>query len=197
MAGDEGKGVPEITDLLQKWHKGDHTAFDKIVNILHEKLKGIVHNRLADFPLMDLQTTELLSQACISLMDQQKIECESRSHFFNMVSQVVLHLLVDEARKRKTEKRGGNYTKTTFLEEHGGINFDADEFLLINDLLEAMQKEDPQLTKIFRMRYIIGLTFEEIAEMEKCSVSSVFRKWNFASTWLLHQMKRGKKDLQS
>ena len=181
----------EITELLKQWKAGDHDAFRKVIAIVYDKLHAIAHGKLvSEFGGSGLQTTELLNEAYESLNKKKDMTYQSRQHFFHTAGLAMHRFLIDEARKRKTQRHGGHLVKTKLEEEHGSFRVDSETVLSINDALEDLAEEDPQLAEIVKLRFFADYTIKETAEILGIPVIKVNRQWAFAKAWLIKRMKR-------
>jgi len=188
----QGQEMP-ITQLLHSWQKGDQSAGDSLIPVLYAELKRIASaylEREIDSP--SLQTTELVNEAFIRLLDQQKVEWEDRSHFFGFAARVMRQLLIEHARKRRAQKRGGDEDEATLPDNNAlsGRNRPPD-LIKLDEALDALDSIDPKKCKLVELKYFAGLTNEEIAQVLDISVSTVKREWTVAKTWLYKYLSEG------
>jgi RNA polymerase sigma factor (TIGR02999 family) len=176
---------PEITNLLARWSDGDRAALDKLFPLVFGELRRLAHRYMRrEKPGHTLQTTALVNEAYLRLVDQRNVRWQNRAHFFAIASQMMRRILVDHARSRKYDKRGGGALKIP-LEEAAVIGMErARELIALDDALMALEKIDPRRSRVVEMRFFGGLDNEEIAEVLKIHPNTVTRDWNLARAWL-------------
>jgi RNA polymerase sigma factor (TIGR02999 family) len=186
-----GSGKREITDWLVAWSVGDRTALDKLTPLVHHEL-----HRLAQFymrgerPGHTLQTTALVNEAYLRLIDTNGVSWQNRAHFYAIAAKVMRHILVDFARARGQLKRGGDVQKIS-LEEALTISPEpADELVALHEALDTLAQLDQRQSDIVELRFFGGLTETEIAEVLKVSRRTVTSDWNLARAWLLRELSR-------
>ncbi len=179
----------QITQLLDQWAGGDHSAFDQLLPLVYEDL-----HRQAGYMIPressghTLQTTALVHEAYLKLVDQRSAHWQNRAHFFAVASQLMRRILIDHARRRHAAKRGGSNLKIA-LDEAVAIPGHPDlDILRLNDALESLSQAAPREAQIVEMRFFGGLTIEEIAEVMHLAPITVRRDWNFARAWLYQQL---------
>lgn len=181
----------EITRLLQAQAEGDHDAYDSLIPLVYEKLRSIAHNRmLGERDDLTLNTTDVVHEAYLKLIEFDRINWKNRSHFFAIASQVMRNILVDYAMKKKTEKRGGRYNRVTLQKAGGSVEVDLDQLLSIHHALERLSEFDERSAKVVECRYFGGLNMEEIGEALGVSTRTVHRDMNIASAWLNRELTR-------
>ena len=180
----------EITQLLLKWSGGDASALDQLVPMLYPELRRIARRYMGrENPEHTLQTSALINEAYLRLVNQQSVEWQDRSHFFAVASQVMRRILVDHARRYSYKKRGGGSATRISLDENAAvIEARAAEFVALDDALEELGKIDERKLRIVELRFFGGLTVEETAEVLKISPITVKREWRSARAWLLREM---------
>ncbi len=182
----------EITKLLREWSDGNRSAFDELMPLVY----GELHRQAARYLRNErryhsLQTTALIHEAYVRLVDQTAIQWESRTQFFAVAAQVMRHILVDHARAKHREKRGGESVKVPFEE---ATIFAVDEqdidLIALDEALNRLEKIDEQQVRIVELRYFSGLSLEETAEALKISRATTARNWNVARAWLHRELTR-------
>jgi RNA polymerase sigma factor (TIGR02999 family) len=176
----------EVTRLLQESSVGNREALDKLLPLVYNELRRLAHVYLTkERPDHTLQTTALVHEAYMKLIDQRSVNWENRAQFFAISAQAMRRILLDNARRRSAGKRGSGGQKVS-LEELADLAAEsADESLIALDAaLQKFEEVDPQQSKIVELRYFAGLTIEETAELLNISPSSVQREWNSARAWL-------------
>jgi RNA polymerase sigma factor (TIGR02999 family) len=177
----------ELTVLLSEWRAGDQAAFDRLLPIVYEELRRLASSYMrAERAGHLLQTTALVHEAYLRLVDHPEVSYETRNHFFAVAAQVMRHVLVDYARARCRAKRGGG-TAPVPLEEVAVIsNERAEEVLAVDAALEGLMAFDLRKGRIFELRHFGGLSVDEAAEVLQVSPATVARDWRMAKAWLRH-----------
>ena len=179
----------EITRLLTDWSGGNQAALNQLLPVVYDELRRVASNHMRDErPGHLLQTTALVHEAYIRLIEQPHVNYRSRTHFFAIAAQVMRHILVDYARGRDRAKRGAGVAPLT-LDEVAVLSEDrADELLAINFALDRLAEFDPRKGKVFEMRYFGGMLVEEVAEALSVSPETVARDWRMAKAWLRREI---------
>ena len=175
----------ELTVLLSEWRAGNQAAFDRLLPIVYEELRRLASSYMrGERPDHLLQTTALVHEAYLRLVDQPETSYETRNHFFAVAAQVMRHVLVDYARARSRVKRGSGVPPLP-LEDAAVISPDrAEEVLAIDSALEGLMTFDLRKGRIFELRHFGGLSVDEAAEVLKVSPATVARDWRMAKAWL-------------
>lgn len=185
----------EITGLLRRWQAGDRKALDALVPTVYTALERLARQQLRkERPDHTLQSAALVNEAYLRLVGMESPAWESRTHFFAIASQLMRQILVDYARRRRADKRGGG--ETLSLDDTGlfapSKNRSADvDVLALDDALRALGQMDARKAQVVELRFFGGLTFEETAEILKVSPMTISRDWSTAKAWLHREMKRG------
>jgi RNA polymerase sigma factor (TIGR02999 family) len=179
----------ETTRLLAQWRAGDQAAFERLLPIVYEELRRLASSYMrGERPDHLLQTTALVHEAYLRLIDQQDANYETRNHFFAVAAQVMRHVLVDYARTRSRAKRGGG-VPTVPLEDVAVISPErADELIAVDSVLESLMAFDLRKGRIFELRHFAGLSVDEAAQVLKVSPATVARDWRLAKAWLRRAM---------
>ena len=179
----------ELTAFLVAWSTGDESALQRLVPLVYNDLRLIAERHLRrETEAQTLQTTALVNEAYLRLANRRSLNWQNRAHFFAVASQVMRHILVDMARGRRRERRGGG-APTFSLEEHLVFSPDrASEFLALDDALSELAKVDERKSRVVEMRFFGGLGVDEIAEVLKVSPETVTREWKRARAWLYFQL---------
>ena len=181
----------EITELLQAWSGGDQNAYNKIVEKVYPELRKLARRCLGDErPGHTIQTTALVHEAYLRLVERQQIRWQDRAHFFAVSAKVMRHILVDYARARHSAKRGGGSRQVDLKEEVVVSPESGPELLRIDEALNGLAEFDPRKAQVVEMRYFGGLKATEIASILGVSPQSVNRDWNLAKAWLAREMTR-------
>jgi RNA polymerase sigma factor (TIGR02999 family) len=178
----------EVTRLLRDWSNGNREALDKLLPAVYDELRRLAHHYLAhERPDHTLQTTALVHEAYLKLIDQRSVNWENRAQFFALSAQAMRRILVDSARRHTSIKRGSGGVKVSLDEAATVSGREANESLLALDLaLQELEKIDADQSRIVELRYFGGLTIEETAEVMKTSPATVKREWTMARAWLYH-----------
>ncbi len=181
----------EITELLLAWRNGDQTALDKLTPLVYQEL-----HRLAQVYMRGeradptLQTTALVNEAYLRLVDAKEMHWQNRAHFFAVSAQLMRHILVDFARSRGNLKRGGEVQQVS-LDEALVISAERDpDLIALDEALQALAQIDPRKHRVVELRFFGGLSVEETAEVLKVSPDTVLRDWRLAKMWLLRELSR-------
>ena len=181
----------EVTQLLINWSKGDKAAFEELVPLVHGELHRIARRYMAkENPDHTLQTSALINEAYIRLIDQQDIPWQNRAHFFAVAAQVMRHILVDHARKYSYAKRGGGARKIPLDDALARMDQKASEIVALDDALKTLAVIDPRKSQIIELRFFGGLSIEETAEVMKISSPTVQREWRSAKAWLRRELSK-------
>lgn len=181
--------MSEITRLLDDYAKGNRAVLDELLPLVYGELRRLAHSYLArENSCTTLQTTALVHEAYLKLIDQRTVDFKNRAQFFALSAQAMRRILLDNARSRKAEKRG-NGLKVS-LEDVGDVLSDASDHLIeLDTALTELEGFDPVQAKIVELRYFGGLTIEETAEVMNISPATVKREWTMARAWLYEKIK--------
>jgi RNA polymerase sigma factor (TIGR02999 family) len=179
----------QITELLLSWNQGDQGAIDKLVPLVYRELHRLAQRYMsAERPGHTLQTTALVNEAYLRLVDSAHVNWESRTHFFGVCAQVMRRILVDWARTRGALKRGGDVSSLDLDEALAAAKEPSTDLVAIDDALTALTAVDPRKGQVVEMRFFGGLSVEETAEVLKVSPVTVKREWRAARTWLYREL---------
>jgi RNA polymerase sigma factor (TIGR02999 family) len=179
----------EVTQLLQSWSEGNQEALDKLVPLVHAELHRLARHYMSnERPGHTLQTTELVNEAYVRLIDWKNVRWQNRAHFFGVAAQIMRRILVDFARSRASAKKGGG-TQYVSLSEAMTISPERGEDLIaLDDALESLAELDARKSRIVELRFFGGLSVEETAEVLKISARTVMRDWGLAQAWLYREL---------
>jgi RNA polymerase sigma factor (TIGR02999 family) len=181
----------EVTGLLKAWSNGDQTALDRLAAIVYQELRRIARRYMKnERPGNTLQTTALVNEVYLRLVDVRNVDWQHRAQFFAISAQMMRRILVDAARARGSRKRGGsavkvNVDETAVLSPEPGASI-----LALDEALQAFSQVAPRQAKVVELRYFGGLNEEEIGEILKTSSRTVRRDWDFAKSWLMRELNR-------
>jgi len=182
----------DLTLLLSELSKGNKNVINEIFPIVYNELRKLASRYLyQEYGERTIQTTELVHEAYLKIIGSENIALENKSHFFGIAANAMRQLLVDFARKRNTEKRGGNQTKISLSE--GAVIFgEYDEKILeLDDAMKKLTGFDERLSKVVELRFFAGLNVDETANVLDCSPSTVKREWSLARAWLFRELGEG------
>jgi RNA polymerase sigma factor (TIGR02999 family) len=175
----------EVTQLLGDWRAGDDGALERLFPLVQPELHRLAHYHMSrERPGHTLQTTAILNEAYLRLVDNSKPLWQDRTHFVAAAAQLMRRIMVDHARERHALKRGGGALKVTLDEAALVTEARSEELLALDEALEALAVQDPRKSQIVELRYFGGMTVEETAEFLKLSPRTVEREWTMAKAWL-------------
>jgi RNA polymerase sigma factor (TIGR02999 family) len=179
----------EVTQLLQAWSSGDEQALRELIPLIHKELHRLARRYMAgESPGHTLQTTALVNEAYLRLVDVKNVNWQNRAHFFGVSAQVMRRILVDFARSRRSLKRGGE-TFTVSLEEGSIVSRTRGaDVVALDDALKTLAATDPRRSRVVELRFFGGLSAEEAAELLKVSPETVLHDWKLAKAWLLREL---------
>jgi RNA polymerase sigma factor (TIGR02999 family) len=183
----------EVTQLLRAWRDGDPTALEQLMPLVYDELHRLAKRYMhRERGLQTLQTTALIHEAYLRLMDQQEAQWQNRAHFFAVAATLMRRILVDHARARQFQKRGGDTQRVTFDEALAVSDERAAEVVALDEALTALAQFDERKSRMVELRFFGGLSIAETAEVLGVSPGTVMRDWTLAKTWLQHEInKRG------
>ena len=181
--------TPEITRLLVEWSDGNQAALDALMPIVHAELQKLAHSFMRrENSAHTLQTTALVNEAYLRLIDQNRVQWQNRTHFFGIAAQMMRRILIDHARKHEYAKRGGGAVKIS-LDDVAEISDEkAAELIALDEALSELAEIDARRARVVELRYFGGLSNDEISVVLDISVNTVMRDWNLAKAWLHHAL---------
>ena len=187
MAGDSAR----IAELLQRWAKGDRQALGDLAPVVYQELRRLAHRQLrSERAGHTLQSTALVNEAYIRLLEGQPCALTDRGHFIAVASRTMRQILVEYARGRRAQKRNGGY-RIALEEELAGLPISGDdELVALDGALDELSRIDERQGRIVEMRFFGGLSMSEIADVLGISVATVKREWSTARIWLRREMSR-------
>lgn len=179
----------EITELLRAWNNGDSRALDKLIPLVDHELKRIAHAYMQrEKPGHTLQTTALVHEALIRLLEGEKIDWQSRRHFYALIAKRMKQVLVDHAREHLAKKRGAGAEHVELDEEILLTTEMSEELVALDEALDKLAKVDERKAKVVEYRYFGGFTNEEVADLLDIAPRTVDREWRIARSWLKREM---------
>lgn len=184
----------EVTKLLLEWSDGNEAALEKLTPLVYEELHRLAHRHMRrERPGHTLQTTALLNEAFVHLIDQQSVHWQSRAQFLAIASRLMRRILVDHARAHNRDKRGGGALQVS-LEEAAFVSQErATELIALDDALSGLEVFDQRKTQVVELRFFGGMSTEEIAGILHVSEITVMRDWSTAKAWLYRALETGVK----
>jgi RNA polymerase sigma factor (TIGR02999 family) len=184
----------DISKLLRAWSAGDQSALNGLTAIVHEELRRLAHHYMErERPGHTLQTTALVNEAYMRLVDYKRMHWQDRAHFFAVAAQVMRRILVDHARSHNVKRGAG--VRHVVLDDVAVVNGDrTGDLVALDDAMNALARLDPRKVQIIEMRFFGGLSVEETAEVLKVSPATVRRDWSIAKFWLYHELGGGTSD---
>jgi RNA polymerase sigma-70 factor, ECF subfamily len=180
--------APDVTGLLRAWGRGDEAALHELVPLVERELNRIAHRCLYGEPAdCSLSATALVNEAFLRLVDIKHIEWQDRTHFLAMSARLMRRVLVDLARARRSEKRGGDVVRITLDEALVAGGRDAD-LITLDEALQALAAIDERKGQVVELKFFGGLSLEETAAALGVSSKTVMRDWHFARAWLQREM---------
>jgi RNA polymerase sigma factor (TIGR02999 family) len=178
-----------ITELLEKWGRGDKTALDELIPMVYDELRKLAASYLRRKPgAHTLQATALVHEAYVRMADQKSISMQHRAQFFGLAAKVMRDILVDHARKRLAKKRDGQQLRLSLSQaERFGRKPEVD-LIALDDALKQLNTTNPQHSRVIELRFFGGLTIEETAEVMSLSHATTERYWSFARAWLRREL---------
>jgi RNA polymerase sigma-70 factor (ECF subfamily) len=195
MDAHEAGSSARVTLLLRQWQEGDRDALDRLIPLVYDELKVIASRHMAhEWRKGTLQTTGLVNEAYMKLVDQRDVGWQNRAHFFAIAAQVMRRILLDDVRRRLRTKRGGDAVQVPV----DGIavaapepDIDPVDLIAVDDALRNLEQFDPDQAKLVELRFFGGLTVEEAAAVLGVSPATVKREWAVAKAWLYRALTTG------
>lgn len=175
----------QVTQLLVQWSKGDQTALDDLMPIVYDELRRMARrfmNRQNSGHTM--QTTELIHEAYLKLSGNEEKSWKNRAHFYGVAGSAMRHILVDYARSKSSQRRGGGKQRITLIDNQFVSDERSEEMIALDDALKKLAELDERKSRVVEMKFFAGLNFEEIAEVLQMSLVTIKRDWSFAKNWL-------------
>jgi RNA polymerase sigma-70 factor (ECF subfamily) len=179
----------EITQLLKAWGGGDAAALDRLAPLVYQELRRLARRHMRREQAGNtLQTTALVNEAYLRLADAGGVSWQDRTHFFAVAAQMMRRILVDAARARRSEKRGGPAARVNFDQVAEVVPSPANDLVALDDALNTLAEVDPRKVRVIELRFFGGLSVEETAAVLGVSPQTVMRDWKLAKAWLTLEM---------
>jgi len=187
----DSPGSAAITRLLVDWRGGDQAALEQLMPLVHDELRRLARRHMAHERVgHTLQATALVNEAFVRLIDVRQVKWQDRAHFFAMSSRLMRRILVDFARSKGYQKRGGGAQKVSLDDALVVATEPGQDLVALDDALNALAAFDARKSQVVEMRFFGGLSVEETAEALNVSVDTVMRDWKLAKAWLLRELKQ-------
>jgi RNA polymerase sigma factor (TIGR02999 family) len=181
--------VHEVTELLLSWRQGDAAALDRLIPVVYDELRRVARRRLRDeSPGHALQSTALVHEAYLRLVDVNRISLKNRTHFFSLAATLMRQILVDHARRQHADKRGGQVTMVSLDEASPVAQQSSVDVLALDQALGALSVIDERQCRVVELRFFAGLNIDETADALGVSPATVEREWALAKAWLYRQL---------
>ena len=179
----------QVTELLLAWREGEEHALDQLVPLVHQELRRLAHRHMrGERHRVTLQTTALVNEAYVRLVDSRNVKWQNRAHFLAISSQLMRRILVDMARSRRSQKRGGEAEQISLDEGMVVSTEPGKDLIALDEALKALTEMDERKGKVVEMRFFGGLSAKETAEVLGVSEDTVLRDWRLSKAWLLREL---------
>jgi RNA polymerase sigma factor (TIGR02999 family) len=186
--------VSDVTRILEAAQQGDPTAAEKLLPLVYDELRKLAAARMAcEVPGHTLQPTALVHEAWLRLLVNEKQKWNGRAHFFGAAAEAMRRILIENARRKRAARHGGGQARLDIHELEIALPAKDDELLAVSEALEKLAARDQQKADLVKLRYFVGLTTEEAAEVLGISVPTADRWWNFSRAWLFEEIEREQK----
>jgi RNA polymerase sigma factor (TIGR02999 family) len=177
--------------LLRAWGDGDQAALNRLTPLVYSELHDIAHHHMRrQVPGQTLQTTALVNEAYLRMVNVEGVRWQDRTHFFAVAAQMMRRILVDSARAHLAGKRGGRLTHVCLDESVDASPQSSEDLIALDDALNALEEMDPRKARVIELRFFAGLSVDQTAEVLKVSAPSVKRDWKLAKAWLSRELSR-------
>ena len=185
----------QVTELLLAWRQGEESALEKLTPVVYEELRRLAHRYMGgERAAHTLQTTALVNEAYLWLIDGKQVNWQNRAHFFAVSARLMRRILVDWARSRQAQKRGDEPLRVTLDEALAVSRTHGEDLVALDEALQKLTEVDPRKSQVVEMRFFGGLSVEETAEVLKVSPDTVLRDWRLAKLLLLQELSGEKHD---
>jgi RNA polymerase sigma factor (TIGR02999 family) len=185
--------VSDVTRILEALAQGDCASADELLPLVYQDLRKLAALKMAgQAPGHTLQPTALVHEAWLRLAGNQPGQFAGRAHFYAAAAEAMRHILIDSARRKRAARRGGGQVRVDIEDVQIASLADDHELLAVHDVLDKLAAEDPQKAELTKLRYFVGLTFEEAAEVLGISVATAKRHWAYARAFLYEEIQANK-----
>jgi RNA polymerase sigma factor (TIGR02999 family) len=185
---------PNVTELLVAWNEGDEAALEQLMPVVYDELRRLARRHLAGERGERPQTTALVHDPSLRLVDQRAVRWQNRAHFYAIAARMMRRILIDHARARVTDRRGGGAPHVA-LDHAAEVSSErADQLVALDDALLRLAEVDPRKSRVVELRFFGGMSVEETAEVLGVSNATVMRDWSTAKAWLHRAIETGATD---
>jgi len=182
--------MSEATQLLNAVEQGSPKAAEELLDLVYEELRRLAAIKMAhEAPGHTLQTTALVHEAWLRLVGTENPQFENRTHFFAAAAEAMRRILIDRARRRNAKRHGGGYERVPLADDLLASPDDGEQLLALNDALDKLTLKHPAQAQVVKLRYFVGMTNDEIAQLMGISLSTVKNYWSFSKAWLFNEVK--------
>jgi RNA polymerase sigma factor (TIGR02999 family) len=183
--------MSDVTQILHAIERGDASAADQLLPLVYEELRKLAAHKMAnESPDQTLQPTALVHEAWLRLTDKENVQWNGRAHFFAAAAEAMRRILIDNARRKLALRHGGGQQRVDILEQDIAASASDEQLLAINEALEKFAAQDRQKAELVKLRFFVGLTIEEAADILGISVPTAKRYWTYARAWLQAEIHR-------
>jgi len=183
--------MTDVTRILNAIERGDPRAGDDLLPLVYEELRLLATQRLSqELPGQTLQATALVHEAYIRLVEAECRNWSSRNHFFMAAAEAMRRILIENARRKKNLKRGGDHQRVDLDDASAALDESSDDLIALDDALAKLAAEDSTKAELVKLRYFAGLSIDQAAEVLGISRATAVRHWSFARAWLFHRINR-------
>jgi len=184
--------MTDVTRILNAIEQGDPRATEKLLPLVYEELRVLAAAKMAQEPPgQTLQATALVHEAYIRLVEVKDQSWNSRGHFFKAAAEAMRRILIENARRKKSVKRGGDRQRIELSEANLAIESPSDDLLSLDEALNRLSTEEPFIAELVKLRYFGGLTIDQVAEIQGISRRTAIDHWAYARSWLAREVKMG------
>jgi len=181
--------MSDVTRILNEIEGGDPKAADELLPLVYKELRLLAAQRMAqEKPGQTLQATALVHEAYLRLVEGEDQDWNSRGHFFKAAAEAMRRILIENARRKKRLKRGGDRQRIELREADLGMESASDDLLTVNEALDKLSVEEPSVADLVKLRYFAGLTIDQVAQIQGISRRSVIDHWAYARSWLSREI---------
>lgn len=183
----------DVTHILSQIESGDPSVSERLLPLVYDELRKLAAVKLAhDNPHQTLQTTALVHEAYVRLVDvEQAQHWNSRGHFFAAAAEAMRRILVDNARRKRALRRGGDRARKNFDQIQPAAPVPSEDLIALDEAMDRLSAEDPDKAEVVKLRYFAGLTMQQIAEVRGISLATANRHWSYARAWLYKEVTKG------
>ncbi len=182
--------MTDVTQILSQIEAGDHSAAEQLLPLVYDELRRLAAQRLAqERPGQTLQATALVHEAYLRLVDGAKAQrWDGRGHFFAAAAEAMRRILIENSRRKKSQKRGGDFRRVGLDQVQDACPDAPERLLAVDEALSELERHDPQAGQLFKLHYFAGCSLEEAGEILGLSRTTAFRRWTFARAWILKRL---------